>query len=388
MASISCSSSRRTAKATPRALAVEGHGFYEDPVWAPDSQKISYTDNSQSIYWVDLQTGKSKKVASQQTYTPASLVHHAWSPDSKWLAYTIGTQPLVLSVSLYSVEQDKSFAVTDGLAEVTEPVFDRNGKYLYFFGSTDAGPLLDWFAQSGNDMRETRNVYLVVLRKDLPSPLAKESDEEKEASTDARKTKEKDKDADDRKPPAPKPDAPAQQTGSPAAPHGGGATDNGASKATDSAPFRVDLEDIQFRILDLPIPAANLSNLQAGGVGQIYFLREVDDKTSLQRFDLEKRKAETLIPDVADYRVSGDSKKLLYKSKDSWFIVPTTQGDQARGRQNRRRVDRGEGRSARRVERRSSTKRGAPIATTSTTRACTAWTGRRRAPNTRRCCPA
>ena len=39
-------------------------------MWSPDSQKISYTDNSQSIYWIDLRTGKSKKVASQQTYTP------------------------------------------------------------------------------------------------------------------------------------------------------------------------------------------------------------------------------------------------------------------------------------------------------------------------------
>ncbi len=25
-----------------------------------------------------------------------------------------------------------------------------------------------------------------------------------------------------------------------------------------------------------------------------------------------------------DYRVSADAKKLLYKAKDSWFIVPTT----------------------------------------------------------------
>jgi len=309
-------------KGEPRALAVAGHGFYADPVWSPDSKKISYTDNSQSIYWIDLQTGKSKEVASQQTYTPASLVHHAWSPDSKWLAYTIGTQPLVLSVSLYSVEQDKSFAVTDGLAEVTEPVFDRSGKYLYFFGSTDAGPLLDWFAQSGNDMRETRNLYLAVLRKDLPSPLAKESDEEKESKSDP--TKDRDKDADDKKPSEPKPDAPSQPSGSPSAPHGGGAADSAASKPADSAPFRVDLEDIQFRILDLPVPAANLSNLQAGNAGQIYFLREADDKTSLQRFDLEKRKAETLVPDVADYRVSADAKKLLYRAKDSWFIVPTT----------------------------------------------------------------
>jgi tricorn protease len=193
-------------------------------------------------------------------------------------------------------------------------------------------------------MRETRNIYLAVLRKDLPSPLVKESDEEKESKgTDT--TKDKDKDTDDKKPSEPKPDTSAQQPGSPSAPHGGGATDSAASKAADSAPFRVDLEDIQFRTLDLPVPAANLSNLQAGGAGQIYFLREADGKTSLQRFDLEKRKVETLAPDVVDYRVSADSKKLLYKVKDSWFIVPTTKEIKPGDGQDRCRLNRGEGRS-------------------------------------------
>ena len=67
------------------------------------------------------------------------------------------TQPLSRAVSAYSIEQDKSFPITDGLSEVSEPVFDRSGKYLYFLGSTDAGPVHDWFAQSNADMRATRS---------------------------------------------------------------------------------------------------------------------------------------------------------------------------------------------------------------------------------------
>src|SRR5689334_25347988 len=96
--------------------------------------------------------------------------------------------------------------------------------------------VLDWFAQSGQDMRETRNVYLTVLRKDLPSPLAKESDEEgakKPADADEKK------DGNDTKEP-----------GSAAAPHGGGATKDVPAGAAE-APFRIDVDDIQFRILDM-----------------------------------------------------------------------------------------------------------------------------------------
>jgi tricorn protease len=296
-------------KGTPKTYKLEGHGFYSDPAWSPDSRRLSYVDNSQSVYVIDLQGGRAKKIASQHTYTPALQLRHAWSPDSKWLAYTVGTRPLVMAVSVYSVDQDRSFPITDGLAEVTEPVFDRSGKYLYFFGSTDAGPLLDWFSQASSDMRETRHVYLTVLRKDLPSPLAKESDEERE---DAKETKDT-KDTKEQAPPI----------GSPAAAHGGGATTE-ASKAAAAAPFRIDLDDIQFRILDAPIPGGALRNLQAGNAGQIYFIRDLDEKPVLQRFDLEKRRPETVLSDVSDYEVSADGKKLLYQSRDAWFIVPAT----------------------------------------------------------------
>ena len=74
----------------------------------------------------------------------------------------------------------------------------------------------------------------------------------------------------------------------------------------------------------MPVPTGDLSNLQAGNAGQVYFVRMVDDKRTLQRFDLEKRKPEPFVPEVTDYRVSADGKKLLYQTKDAWFIVPTS----------------------------------------------------------------
>jgi tricorn protease len=304
-------------KGESQIIKVQGHGFYDDPVWSPDSQKLTYTDNSQSVYWTDLKSGKSTLIASQQTFTPQSQVKHAWSPDSKWIAYTIGTRPLVMAVSAYSIEQGKSFPITDGLSEVTEPVFDRSGKYLYLFGSTDAGPVLDWFSMSNADMRQTRNIYLVVLRKDLPSPLAKESDEEKGPG---KGSAPEDRDAPQKKEEDVKP-------GSPTAPHGGGTPAAAAQKPEAGsrpaeADFRIDFDDIQYRILDVPVPAGDIFNLQTGTAGQLYFLRRAEGKTSLQRFDLEKRKVDPLV-DATDYVLSADGKKLLYAQRDSWFIVST-----------------------------------------------------------------
>jgi tricorn protease len=64
-----CTSPRRTARAS-RARQGDGAGFYRDPVWSPDSQKIAYFDNSLSVYWVDVKSGVSKKIASQPIYGP------------------------------------------------------------------------------------------------------------------------------------------------------------------------------------------------------------------------------------------------------------------------------------------------------------------------------
>jgi len=67
-------------------------------------------------------------------------------------------------------------------------VFDASGKYLYFAASTDAGPASqNWGDLSSFNRPVTRSLYLVVLDKTLPSPLAPESDEEKAKDPEKKK---------------------------------------------------------------------------------------------------------------------------------------------------------------------------------------------------------
>lgn len=272
-----------------------GAGFYDSPGWSPDSQKISYVDNSWSLFWIDLKTGVSKKIASENLIgvSRARNVRSSWSFDSKWIVYTLNTQAYIQRVYAYSLEQDKSFPVTDGLSEVSEPVFDATGKYLYFFGSTDAGPVKQWFDLSNADMLMTSSIYLAVLRKDIPSPLAKESDEEKaEKKEEKPKEKEREKEAEKL--------------------------------------FSIDFEGLDHRILDLPLPAGNYFNLQTGEEGQIFYLEAspvrrgpFSRETKLHKYDLGKRKDEVILENVNTYVVSADNKKILYLSGNSWGIIPT-----------------------------------------------------------------
>ena len=103
----------------------------------------------------------------------------AWSPDSKWLAYAKQLTSHLRAVYVYSLDQAKSWQVTDGMSDAMYPVFDKDGKNLYFAASTDVGLTAGWLDMSSLDHPVTRAVYVAVLKKDDPSPLAPESDEEK-----------------------------------------------------------------------------------------------------------------------------------------------------------------------------------------------------------------
>ena len=130
-----------------------------------------------------------------------------------------------------------------------DPVFDKSGKYLFFLASTDAGPVKDWFAQSNADMRATFGIYLAVLPNDQVSPLARESDEEKPADPAKPDSEKQPRDVAADKSAQEKPAAPTPEDKTP---------------REKDAPFRIDIEGLEYRILDLPIPAADLSNLQVG----------------------------------------------------------------------------------------------------------------------------
>ena len=320
----------QNGKGETRKIKLEGSGFYMSPVWSRDSKKIAYTDNSLTLRWIDVASGKITKVAQQHRYTGGGwqLSNSAWSPDSEWLAFTLENKAIIDTAYVYSLKENKMYPVTDGLSDVSDPVFDANGKYLYFLGSTDTGMSKHGFAQSASDTRPPRqSIYLAVLSKDLPSPFARESDEEK--IEEAKKEEEKDdkprigdddKDADDKKN-----DQPKERKGR--------GKRNGGD-AEKPAITKVDFDGLGQRILAFPLPSGNYRDLQAGSANQIFYLSRSEEAgqrraagpgdgppgAQLHVYDLEKRKDEVKIPAVSGYELTPDCKKILYALRRDWFI--------------------------------------------------------------------
>lgn len=282
--------------------------FYYSPVWSPDSKKIAYTDKRLNVWYLDLEKKTPIRVDTD-TYASSSLLNPSWSPDSRWLAYTKQLRNYLHAVFVYSLEQGKSYQVTDGMSDTLYACFDKEGKYLYFTASTDVALSSGWLDMSSMQRAVSRSVYVAVLKKDLPSPLAPESDEEK--SKDAQKA-DKDKQADKEK--------------------------GDAAKEKEEKPVtvQIDFENIGQRILALPIPARNYQGLAAGKAGELFLVEgppvfpidfEGDGPSLiLHKFDLSKRKAEKILENLNTFTLSFNGEKMLYRQGNQWFITPAQKG--------------------------------------------------------------
>jgi tricorn protease len=299
---------------TPRRIDLgQPPSFFYSPRWSPDGKRIAYSDKRLNLWFVDLADGKPVKADTDLFDTPLHEFDQAWSPDSRWIAYTKQLPNHLHAVFVYSLDSHKATQVTDGMSDALYPQFDANGKYLYFTASTDNGLSPGWLDMTSEAHPVTRAVYVAVLRKNLSSPLAPESDEDKGVKAPAADESD---DGDKKK-------------------EDGKKKDEGKSKS--GADVAIDFDGLLQRTLSLPVPPANFSGMAAGKTGELYLLESPqvageDDPATLKRFDLKKRKTETLADGVTAFALSADGNKMLLRTgKENWAIAaadkPAKPGD-------------------------------------------------------------
>ncbi len=314
--------------------------FFYAPRWSPDGKKIALADKRMNLWVVDVEKGTKAKVDADRYDTPLSYLDAAWSPDSRWIAYVKQLPNRLRAVFVHSLEEGKSRQVTDGRSDATSPRFDKGGKVLFFLASTDVGLAQGWLDMTSMGRPVTSSLYAAVLRKDLPSPVAPESDEEGAEGS---------KDAKDGKGAEAAKAAAADEKGKDSGKKGDAAKDAGAKDAKKPPePVKVDFEGLDQRIVALPVDRANWVGLETGDEGIVFLLQapvafaaedylEFGDENpaplDVHRFDLKARKAEKFVEKVdggsgvyggqPPFLVSADGTKALYAQKESWFLVPS-----------------------------------------------------------------
>jgi len=308
--------------------------YFYTPVWSPDSKKIAYSDKRLNLWYIDLEKAQPKLIDTDYFGGfGATQMNQTWAPDNKWIAYTRQLPSGLHAVFVYSLDKGKTFQITDGMSDALYPAFDKNGKYLYFTASTDVGLSTASLDMSSEEHRVSRSPYVAVLSKDLPSPLAPESDEEKVGAgdKDKEKDKEKEKSSDKEK------DKAGDKSAADKEKDKDKKDEKKDDKKEEPVVVKIDIDGIGQRILSLPIAAKNYNNLLVGKSGILFLsespmvVTEGDQTETIQKFDLSKRKVDKWIEDINDYTVSFDGEKILYRKGDSWATASTDEAPGAGG---------------------------------------------------------
>ncbi len=283
----------------PRAIPLPSTAFFSAPAWSPDGTQILLQDNHHNLWAIEVTGGKATKIDTDNYPDPVRQFDAAWSPDSKWIAYSKNLPSHLRAIFTYSLAGKNSHQITDGLADSISPAFDAGGKYLYFMASTNYGPSTGWLEMSSIDRPVRRAIYLAVLSASEPSPLLPETGDE-----------------------PPKPASP-QET----------ATPQPAVPAPRTVNVRIDFDHIGQRIISVNIPAGDYNNLTAGASGSFYYTEPIlttapaPPSLRLQRYQLKERTAAPFLEGIRSYSLSADKKKLLYQASagggTSWGIVAT-----------------------------------------------------------------
>ena len=153
---------------------------------------------------------------------------------------------------------------------------------MYLLASTDAGPVVNWFDQSSQDMEATNSIYLVTLQKNVLSPFAKENETEEIKDTASAKT-------------SAKPDS---------------------SKTN----LKIDWDGIQNRIVPLPLPQGIYRSLAVPKEGELYYVSVAPHNAApntLHNYSLKKRKDENIMP-ADGYIIAAKGEKMLFVNRGKW----------------------------------------------------------------------
>ncbi|MCG8372788.1 MAG: PDZ domain-containing protein, partial [Balneolales bacterium] len=270
-----------------RQLTNRGKGYGYQLYWSPDSKYIAFIDETNTIYTVEVENGRTREVGN----TVWNIGHGGrggypitWSSDSKWLTYHKGLENANFAIMLYDVEERQNHQVTSGFYSETNAVFTTDGNYLVYTSNRNFDVEYSDLDGTWIYPNSTRLVAL-SLTEDVPSPLKPKNDEleKKEESDEEEEGEEEDSESDE-----------------------------------EESGLDIDLDGLESRITILPPDGGNIGQLMAFD-GMVVYRRWPNTGSSggsptLMAYNFEDREEVTIMEGVSGARPTADGKAILVSS--------------------------------------------------------------------------
>ena len=271
--------------------------------WSPDSSMVAWSNHDGSLRVLAIDEGPDTEPRRFFDARYPGYLQMSWSPDSSWITWSTTAEESELdAIYLYNVKADTTHRVTSALFDDSEPVFSRDGKWLFFHSARAFSPtyadLDDTWIYEGS-----RQLMAVALNESVEIPWAPQNVEEdlKEQSAD-----EASDDPDESEEPVESED-----------------------ETSPATAVEIDIAGFEDRIHALDV-APGIAGALVGLENAVLFTR-VDDKgeATLYRFELsgeDGNEPEAVISPLDRYALTADGKTLVVEADDKVAAVAPEPG--------------------------------------------------------------
>jgi tricorn protease len=273
--------------------------FIEDYQASPDGNYIIYCEKDNRLLLWSKEKKSSTLIAENKFGFSGPF---AWSPDSRWIAYSDESISQTSFIKIYNVNTGASYQVTDDRMESYSPRFSNDGNWLFFisertFDNSVGSP---WGRRQPEPYyQKTAKIYALALNTKVTFPFleANELTEQKTVGDN---------------PPAVK-------------------SEKSDKKKTDKPVSEIkpelitDPANVISRLYEVPMKGCNIRNFAVNDEWLYWTEYDPSDySSSLNALKISNKKDNdvvTVAPGVSSFTLSGDGKKLLIKDKNGISVL-------------------------------------------------------------------
>ncbi len=286
----------------PEALTTGHRVMLMAPEWSPDGEHLAYSDKDGKLFVLTVETKSVREIADSPR---GGLSDYIWSPHGGHLAFTQVAANGFSQLHVWSAADGRVRVVTDDRFDVASPTWDPEGHYLFYLSRREFAPQIssvEWNYAGNRDVL----VYALALRRDVKNPFGPESDEVelKEASEKEEKAEETEK-----------------GEGEAEGEDSEGDEETAKDGESPEGPIVIEFDGLAERSVKVPIEAGNLRAVAATKgqlfyqtTGEPYYGRSADEKPTLHRFEMEKRKSSVFVEGANGWVISSDGNKVLVRT--------------------------------------------------------------------------
>lgn len=264
----------------PRQLTKGSKAWKNMAEWSPKNTHLVYSDRTLKLWLVDAASGRQTAIDEA---TADEIRDYTFSPDGDWITYSKSSPNSQSALWVYQISTNRKQQITDAAFSDENPIFSRDGKFLFFTSNRDFNLAFSSF-EFDYLYNNAGRIYAIPLRNDGTTLTKYKNDAEPfiDEKSDTTKTENKDK---------------------------------------SPAKVQIDIENIQNRIVALPVSAGSYRLIGAVDEGLLYA-----SGNKVMRYNIKDEKTEEILDGAGNGTLAANGKSFIYRTGQNFAVAKNQTG--------------------------------------------------------------